>query len=83
MDTAAIDRLLVDVFLEAHLVAPAQFILDLDATDLPLHGHREQRFFHGYDDEYCDLPLYIFAGEHLLCARLRPCNQDGADCRAR
>lgn len=77
-DTAAIDRLLVDVFLEAHSVAPAQIVLDLDSTDLPLYGHQEQRFFHGYYDEYCYLPLYMFAGEHLLCARLRPCNQDGA-----
>ena len=77
-DTQAIDRLLIDVFLEAHPVAPAQIVLDLDSTDLPLHGHQEQRFFHGYYDEYCYLPLYIFAGEHLLCARLRPSNQDGA-----
>ena len=52
-DTQAIDRLLVDVFLEAHPVAPAQIILDLDSTDLPLYGHQEQRFFHGYYDEYC------------------------------
>jgi len=66
------------VFLEAHPVAPAQIILDLDATDLPLHGHQEQRFFHCYYDEYCYLPLYLFAGEHLLCARLRTANQDGA-----
>jgi len=77
-DTPAIDRLLVDVFLEAHPVAPAQIILDLDSTDLPLYGHQEQRFFHGYYDEYCYLPLYIFAGEHLLCSRLRAANQDGS-----
>jgi hypothetical protein len=53
-------------------------VLDLDATDLPLHGHQEQRFFHGYYGGYCYLPLYIFCGEHFLCARLRPANQDAA-----
>jgi len=68
---------LVDVFLEAHTVAPAQIALDLDSTDLPLYDPQEQRFFHGYYDEYCYVPLYMPAGEHLLCARLRPCNQNG------
>ncbi len=53
-------------------------MLDLDSTDIPLHGHQERRFFHGYYDSYCYLPLYIFAGYHLLCARLRPADQDGA-----
>ena len=53
-------------------------MLDLDATDIPLHGHQEARFFHGYYDSYCYLPLYIFAGDQLLCARLRPADQDGA-----
>jgi flagellin-specific chaperone FliS len=77
-DTAAIDCLLVDLFLEAHAAPPARIVLDLDATDLPLHGHQEQRFFHGYYDGYCYLPLYVFCGEHLLCARLRPANQDAA-----
>ncbi len=77
-DTPAIDRLLVDVFLEAHPVAPAQITLDLDSTDLTLHGHQEARFFHGYYGDYCYLPFYIFAGGHLLYARLRPSNQDGA-----
>ena len=57
---------------------PSQIILDLDATDDPLHGHQEGRFFHGYHDGYCYLPLYIFAGEHLLCAKLRRSNIDGA-----
>jgi Transposase DDE domain group 1 len=66
-----IDRLLLDVFLEAHATPPEQIVLDLDATDDPLHGHQEGRFFHGYYREYCYLPLYIFCGEHLLCARLR------------
>jgi hypothetical protein len=73
-----IDQLLVDVFLEAHRKAPAVIVLDLDATDIPLHGHQEKRFFHGYYDSYCYLPLYIFAGDHLLCARLRPADQDAA-----
>jgi hypothetical protein len=71
---AAIDELLIQVFLEAHGEAPQQIVLDLDTTDLPLEG----RFFHGYYDCYCYLPLYIFAGEHLLCARLRTADQDAA-----
>jgi hypothetical protein len=74
----AIDRLLVDLFLEAHRQAPGRIILDLDATDTPLHGHQEERFFHGFYDSYCYLPLYIFAGDQLLCARLRPSNRDAA-----
>jgi hypothetical protein len=73
-----IDRLLVDLFLESHLSPPSQIVLDLDATDIPLHGHQERRFFHGYYDSYCYLPLYIFCGDQLLCARLRPSDQDGA-----
>jgi hypothetical protein len=76
--TAAIDRLIVDVFLESYDQVPKEIWLDLDATDDPLHGHQEGRFFHGYYRSYCYLPLYIFCGEHLLCARLRPSNQDGA-----
>src|SRR5437870_5606493 len=77
-DHAAVDRLFVDVFLTAHPQAPAQIILDLDATDDPLHGNQEGRFFHGYYGHYCYLPLYIFCGDHLLCARLRPANIDAA-----
>ena len=77
-DPAAIERLFVDVFLEAHRRPPEQIILDLDATDDPLHGHQEGRFFHGYYDCYCYLPLYIFCGRHLLAARLRRSNIDGA-----
>ena len=75
---AAMDELLVDLFLEAYDTAPEQIILDVDATDDPLHGHQEGRFFHGYYRHYCYLPLYIFCGEHLLCARLRQADQDGA-----
>jgi hypothetical protein len=74
LDHGAVDRLLVDIFLEAHPGAPQQIILDLDATDYPLHGEQEGRFFHGYYGHYCYLPLYIFCGEFLLCARLRPSN---------
>ncbi len=73
-----IDRLLCDLFIESHAEAPDQIVLDLDATDIPLHGHQPERFFHGYYDSYCYLPLYIFAGDQLLCARLRASNVDGA-----
>jgi len=78
LDFAAVDRLLGEIFLQAHEVPPEQIILDLDSTDDPLHGNQEGRFFHGYYGHYCYLPLYIFCGEHLLCARLRPANIDGA-----
>src|SRR5438309_29538 len=72
----AIDDLLVEVFLEAHTAAPEQIVLDIDATDFAIHGAQEGRFYHGYYDHYCYLPLYVFAGEHVLCARLRPSNID-------
>src|SRR5664280_2551326 len=78
LDHGAVDRLLVDVFLHAHQQAPQQIILDLDATDDPLYGKQEGRFFHGYYGHYCYLPLYIFCGDHLLCSRLRPSNQDAS-----
>jgi hypothetical protein len=77
-DTQAVDQLLVDVFLESYRQAPEEIILDLDATDLPIHGHQEGRFFHGFYDHYCYLPLYIFCGDHLLVARLRQSNIDGS-----
>ena len=77
-DPAAIEGLFVTLFLEAHQTAPREIILDLDATDDPLHGHQEERFFHGYYDCYCYLPLYVFCGRHLLAAKLRPANIDGA-----
>jgi len=73
-----IDALLCDLFIESHTEAPEQIVLDLDATDIPLYGHQPERFFHGYYDSYCYLPLYIFAGDQLLGARLRPSNVDGA-----
>ena len=74
----AIDELLVKVFLESPAKAPEQIVLDIDTTDLPLHGQQEGRFFHGYYDNYCYLPLYIFCGEQVLCARLREANHDAA-----
>jgi Transposase DDE domain group 1 len=77
-DAAAIEDLFVTVFLEAHEEPPAQIILDLDATDDPLHGYQEGRFFHGYYDGYCYLPLYVFCGRHLLAAKLRPANIDAS-----
>ena len=66
----------IDLFLDAHAKAPAQ--IDLDATDEPRHGRQEGRFFHGYYDCYCYLPLYIFCGRHLLAAKLRRADIDGA-----
>jgi hypothetical protein len=77
-DEGAIEGLFVDLFVEAHAKAPKQIIVDLDATDDPLHGHQEGRFFQGYYNCYCYLPLYIFCGRHLLAAKLRPSNIDGA-----
>jgi hypothetical protein len=74
----AIKRLLVDLFLGARQRAPKQIVLDLDATDDPLHGQQEGRFFHGYYDCYCYLPLYVFCGRHLLVAKLRRADMDAA-----
>ena len=73
-----LDELLVELFVESHRRAPREIWLDLDATDDPVHGHQEGRFFHGYYGCYCYLPLYIFCGEHLLCARLRPSDRDAS-----
>jgi Transposase DDE domain group 1 len=77
-DGAAIESLLVDLFLDAHVKPPRQIVLDLDATDDPLHGHQEGRFFHGYYDCYCYLPLYVFCGRHLIAAKLRRSNIDAS-----
>ncbi len=68
----SVDELLVEVFLEAHPAAPPQIVLDIDTTDMALHGNQEDKFYHGYYRHYCYLPLYIFCGDHVLCARLRP-----------
>jgi len=77
-DPDAVERLFVEIFLDSHAKPPKQIILDLDATDDPLHGHQEGRYFHGYYDAYCYLPLYVFCGRHLLAAKLRPSNIDGS-----
>jgi len=74
----AIRHLLVDLFIESHARAPRQIVLDLDATDDPLHGEQEGRFFHGHYDCYCYLPLYVFCGRHLLVAKLRRADIDAA-----
>jgi len=78
LEEAAVDRLLVEVFLQAHREPPPEIVLDVDATDDPVHGNQEGRFFHGYYGHYCYLPLYIFCGEHLLGARLRVSNIDAS-----
>ncbi|MGH8922963.1 MAG: IS1380 family transposase, partial [Actinomycetes bacterium] len=77
-DGALIERLLVELFLDAHRAPPAEIVLDLDATDDPLHGQQEGRFFHGYYGCYCYLPLYVFCGDHLLAAKLRRSNIDAS-----
>ena len=77
-DGDAIEALFVDLFLDAHARPPKRIVLDLDATDDPVHGHQEGRFFHGYYDCYCYLPLYIFCGRHLLAAKLRRSNIDAS-----
>jgi hypothetical protein len=77
-DPESADQLLVQLFVESHARAPESLVLDLDATDDPLHGTQEGRFFHGYYGHYCYLPLYVFCGDHLLCARLRTANGDAS-----
>jgi len=77
-DLGQMESLLTDFFIEAHPTPPKRIILDFDATDDPIHGDQLGRFFQGYYKEYCYLPLYVFCGEHLLCAQLRPADQDGA-----
>jgi hypothetical protein len=74
----SVDELLVSLFSESYQTAPEQIVLDVDTTDLPLHGKQEGRFFHGYYDSYCYLPLYVFCGEQVLCARLREANHDAS-----
>ncbi len=78
LDSERAERVFVEAFLDAHEEPPEEIVLDCDATDDPLHGHQEGRFFHGYYGHYCYLPLYIFCGTHLLCAKLRRANQDGS-----
>jgi len=74
----SVDELLVNLFIESQRTAPSEIVLDVDTTDLPLHGKQEGRFFHGYYDSYCYLPLYVFCGDHVLCARLREANHDAS-----
>ena len=78
LDTGAVDRLLTSLYIQSQPRQPERIVLDLDATDDALHGRQEGRFFHGYYGHYCYLPLYIFAGDQLLCARLRPANIDAS-----
>ena len=78
-DGARVDALFVDLFLDSCEHAPREIVLDLDNTDIPLHGKQEGRFFHGYYDEFCYLPLYVFCGRHLLLARQRRANVAGSD----
>lgn len=75
---SAVDELMVNIFIESQATVPERIVLDLDTTDLTLHGKQEGRFFHGYYDSYCYLPLYIMCGDHVLCARLRQANQDAS-----
>jgi hypothetical protein len=79
MHEEKIDAWMIRAFIDAHESAPDEIVLDLDTTDDLIHGNQEGRFFHGYYGNYCYLPLYIFSGEHLLCARLRRSNIDGAE----
>ncbi len=74
----SLDELMVKVFLESHDGVPGEIVLDVDTTDVPLHGRQEGRFFHGYYDNYCYLPLYVFCGDHVLCSRLREANHDAS-----
>ena len=78
VNKAAVQELLVQLFVETFEQVPEQIVLDVDATDDPLHGRQEGRFFHGYYGCYCYLPLYIFCGQHLLCAKLQRSNVDAS-----
>ena len=71
-------EVLVEQFIASFKSAPEELVLDFDATDNPLYGQQEGKFFHGYYDAYCYLPLYVFCGQQLLCAYLRPSRIDGA-----
>ena len=76
VDGEQIEDLIVNAYIETESRAPRQFVLDVDATDDIMYGNQEGRFFHGYYGDYCYLPLYIFCGEYLLCARLRVASED-------
>ena len=74
-----VELFMVKMFLDSYTEPPEEIILDFDATDDPLHGHQEGRFFHGYYGNYCYLPLYVFCGDHVLLAKLRTSDRDAAD----
>ena len=74
----ALHEVLIDRFIASHVQPPKELILDFDATDDPVHGHQLGRFYHGYYNGYCFLPLYVFCGKHLLAGYLRPSNIDAA-----
>ena len=74
----AIHGVLVETYIASFAAPPEEIVLDVDATDDAVHGHQEGRFFHGYYDHYCFLPLYVFAGDHLLVAYLRRADIDAA-----
>ena len=78
VDRAAVQKFFTEVFLQSYDVPPDHLVLDLDATDDPIHGEQSGRFFHGYYGHYCYLPLYLFCGDHLLCAKLRPSDIDAS-----
>lgn len=78
-DHQQLDALLVELFPDSYAEAPEEIVLDVAATDDPLHGRQEGRFFHGYHDCYCFLPIYVTCGAHILCGRLRTSNRDAAD----
>ena len=79
VNPAAVEEFLLKAFLQAHPREPEEIVLDFDATDDPIHGEQEGRFFHGYYREYCYLPLYVFCNGYVLCARLRPSNIDASE----
>lgn len=79
VNPAAVEEFFLKVFLQAHPREPEEIVLDFDATDDPIHGEQEGRFFHGYYREYCYLPLYVFCNGYVLCARLRPSNVDASE----
>ena len=78
LDSEAAEDFFVEVFLDSFEEAPEQLVLDFDATDNPLYGRQEGRFFHGYYDHFCYLPLYVFCGKHVLVAQLRRSNIDAS-----
>jgi hypothetical protein len=77
-EDSEIEDLFCTLFLESFEEVPIEIILDFDATDVPIYGDQQSKFFHGYYDDYCFMPLYVFGGDFLLAAKLRPSNIDAA-----